>query len=229
MRRYFNTAAAKLGVALYITLNLLLPQTALSEPSNLTLVKNEIRSWYDAGLYDKDLDHTIHQAQQYLLKQVQLNKASAHPKKLALVLDIDETSLSNYAFIKQHDFTSDQALIDNNILSAQDDVIAPTLKLYNEAVKQGVRVFFVTGRRDNTRKATITNLKKAGYAGWSGLYLKPQNDKKHSNIPFKSQARADIEAKGYVIVANIGDQYSDLLGGHALKTFKLPNPFYYLP
>jgi acid phosphatase len=29
-----------------------------------------------------------------------------------------------------------------------------------------------------------------------------------------------------VIIANMGDQASDLAGGHAEKTFKLPNPFY---
>jgi hypothetical protein len=30
-------------------------------------------------------------------------------------------------------------------------------------------------------------------------------------------------------VANFGDQPSDLKGGHAERTFKLPNPNYYLP
>jgi len=29
-----------------------------------------------------------------------------------------------------------------------------------------------------------------------------------------------------MIIANIGDQESDLAGGFAEKTFKLPNPFY---
>jgi hypothetical protein len=30
-------------------------------------------------------------------------------------------------------------------------------------------------------------------------------------------------------VANFGDQYSDLKGGYADRTFKLPNPNYFLP
>jgi hypothetical protein len=29
-----------------------------------------------------------------------------------------------------------------------------------------------------------------------------------------------------VIIANLGDQFSDLAGGYAERTFKLPNPFY---
>ncbi len=34
---------------------------------------------------------------------------------------------------------------------------------------------------------------------------------------------------GYDIVANFGDQFSDLYGGYADRTFKVPNPMYYLP
>jgi predicted secreted acid phosphatase len=48
-------------------------------------------------------------------------------------------------------------------------------------------------------------------------------------IQYKSGTRAYIESKGYDIVANFGDQFSDLEGGHADKTFKMPNPNYYLP
>jgi hypothetical protein len=33
----------------------------------------------------------------------------------------------------------------------------------------------------------------------------------------------------YRIVANVGDQYSDLAGGHEDIGFKLTNPFYFLP
>lgn len=48
-------------------------------------------------------------------------------------------------------------------------------------------------------------------------------------IQYKSGTRAYLESLGYEIVGNFGDQYSDLLGGYADKTFKLPNPNYYLP
>jgi hypothetical protein len=40
--------------------------------------------------------------------------------------------------------------------------------------------------------------------------------------PVQVRARAYIESQGY-------DQFSDLLGGFADKTFKMPNPNYYLP
>jgi predicted secreted acid phosphatase len=50
-----------------------------------------------------------------------------------------------------------------------------------------------------------------------------------ATIAYKSGTRAYIESQGYDIVANFGDQFSDLLGGYADKTFKMPNPNYYLP
>ena len=48
-------------------------------------------------------------------------------------------------------------------------------------------------------------------------------------IQYKSGTRAYIESQGYDIVANFGDQFSDLQNGFADKTFKMPNPNYYLP
>jgi predicted secreted acid phosphatase len=48
-------------------------------------------------------------------------------------------------------------------------------------------------------------------------------------IQYKSGTRAYIESQGYDIVGNFGDQFSDLLNGFADKTFKMPNPNYYLP
>lgn len=50
-----------------------------------------------------------------------------------------------------------------------------------------------------------------------------------TTIHYKSATRAHIESLGYDIVANFGDQYSDLKGGYADRTFKLPNPNYFLP
>jgi hypothetical protein len=48
-------------------------------------------------------------------------------------------------------------------------------------------------------------------------------------IRYKSGVRAHLEDLGWDIVGNFGDQFSDLEGGFADKTFKLPNPNYFLP
>ena len=41
--------------------------------------------------------------------------------------------------------------------------------------------------------------------------------------------RAQIEQQGYTIIANLGDQPSDLAGGYAERTYQLPNPFCRIP
>ena len=41
--------------------------------------------------------------------------------------------------------------------------------------------------------------------------------------------RKKLVDQGYTIIVNIGDQMSDLDGGFAERTFKLPNPFYFIP
>ena len=48
---------------------------------------------------------------------------------------------------------------------------------------------------------------------------------------YKTATRASTSSQdlGYDIVANFGDQFSDLNGGFADRTFKMPNPNYFLP
>jgi hypothetical protein len=77
----------------------------------------------------------------------------------------------------------------------------------------------------------LENLDKAGYKDVSPdhLHMRP-TDSTGPVAPYKSAARAEIEDRFHVtIIANVGDQESDLAGGHAERTFKVPNPFYYIP
>ncbi len=54
-------------------------------------------------------------------------------------------------------------------------------------------------------------------------------NKSCTTIHYKSATRGYIESLGYEIVANFGDQFSDFTGGFEDRTFKMPNPNYYLP
>jgi HAD superfamily, subfamily IIIB (Acid phosphatase) len=206
-----------------------------------------LRNFHDSGVYDTELAQIDKIAKAAVLRAVhkgdfrgrknghfkkghghgRVRAAHLHGKKLALVLDIDETSLSNYTAISADNFTfgpQSQAEATNEIGKA----IAPTLDLFNTAKQNGVAVFFITGRRENTRAHTESNLKREGYDGWQQLVLKPDAST-DTTVQYKSGARAAIEQQGYRIVANVGDQYSDLAGGHEDVGFKLTNPFYFLP
>ena len=93
------------------------------------------------------------------------------------------------------------------------EAIGPTLELFNAAKTNGVAIFFISSRREDQRSATVKNLKTAGYDGWTDLFLK-QPDDKSSSREFKTATRKRIEDR-FTIIAHVGDEYSDLTGGHA--------------
>lgn len=51
-----------------------------------------------------------------------------------------------------------------------------------------------------------------------------------SAMRYKSDVRKQLEDEGYRILGNVGDQWSDLQGDYlGNRTFKLPNPMYFVP
>ena len=200
----------------------------IAEPANLNLLKKQIELYQSSGEYLQEVDNIILRAREYIENQVKINAALAQPKKLALVLDIDETCISNFNKIKIRDYCNNLQLIHEEILAADSPALVPTLNLYNYAIKHGVSVFFVTGRKVSEKNATIKNLKFAGYNSWSKIYFRPNDYRKTSIVPFKAGARKEITEQGYTILATIGDQKSDVIGGYANKSYKLPNPFYFI-
>jgi len=222
MSQFKTTTHALFGIACAIIIH----SKSFAEPQNLALLKETIKTYHDSNAYLQELTTSISSARDYIDERSNIqNQAS---EKLAIVLDIDETSLSNYDNIVSRDFAYDQKKLNEEVLAANAPAIAPMLELYQDALRHHVAVFFVTGRSVTLKSATSDNLKTAGYNTWAGLYLRPNSYKESSIVPFKTQARADITHKGYTIIASIGDQTSDLTGGYAEKTFKLPNPYYYI-
>jgi acid phosphatase len=92
----------------------------------------------------------------------------------------------------------------------------------------GVAVFFISGRPPHLREATERNLRQEGYQ-WTAVLLLPEGAHFTSAVDFKAPERRKIAEQGYTIILSLGDQESDLKGGFAERTFKLPNPVYYLP
>jgi HAD superfamily, subfamily IIIB (Acid phosphatase) len=201
-----------------------LPQLGASGTFGAGETVKAVRDYHDSGQYDKDLAAVAGNARGYLDSRLVSwpRKSKLRP---AIVLDIDETSLSNYTGLLASGFTTVGNVI--NPVTATGKAIAPTLSLYQRARSKGVAVFFVTGRPPQIAGITALNLVNEGYdKGWDGLYTKPTDA---GTQAFKSSTRAAIERSGYDIVANVGDQESDLDGGHADRAFKLPNPFYFIP
>jgi len=219
---------------------------------NLALTKWQL-IYYRCTQYDADVAATLAEARQWV------EARAPQVAKPAIVLDIDETALSNWTRIRKDDFAyfkSGPCRLDKKDeacgelaweRSERATAIQPTLDLYKFARCYSVappckmvEVFFITGRKASDPKIdgktptewTYENLAKVGYLGLSPDHLRMSsaNWNGHSSVAdFKTDARMRIENKFKVkIIANVGDQNSDLDGGYAERTFKVPNPFYFI-
>jgi predicted secreted acid phosphatase len=232
-----------------------LPYLGSSTSYNAGDWENTLRAYHDTHVYDNQLGKVDAVAAQWLRRATHFKRkfhfkakqfghsarramfaikhhgkhhGNGHSrKKSAIVFDVDETLLSNYTAINADNFTfgpQSQAEATNEIGTA----IVASRDLFDLAKSKGITVFLITGRRENTRAHTTSNLTREGFTGYKQLILKPDAST-DSTVAYKSGARAGIEDQGYRIIANVGDQYSDLAGGHSGVAFKLPNPFYFLP
>jgi predicted secreted acid phosphatase len=211
--------------------------TRVVQPLNLDELKQQLVAYQSSGDYERGLAAVAARAQAYV------EAHAAGVENPALVLDIDETSLSNWPRIVADDFGYIPSGACNRLpkgpcgakaweLKGEVPVIDPTLKLFDAARAKGLSVFFITGRDESERAATIRNLRRAGYRGWTKLIMKPVGLSMKLAADFKAPQRAKIAAQGFTIIANMGDQPSDLVGGNPndrAAQFLLPNPFYRIP
>jgi predicted secreted acid phosphatase len=215
------------GASLAVLALLLTPAlgtAARGAPPKYPAEPEEIREYRDSGDWDRDISAVAKRAKAWLRKRV-LSKDA--PRKPALVLDIDETSLDNYPCIEAGDFQDMESLVPACVVRYDAPAIEQTRSIFRRARKLEVAVFFVTGRRDAIRKGTRENLRQAGYTGRYRLVTRPTDDDRDSAAPYKRSARREIEGRGFTIVANVGDQRSDLKGGYSERRFYLPNPMYF--
>ncbi|MFG2937878.1 HAD family acid phosphatase [Streptomyces sp. NPDC048282] len=156
----------------------------------------------DYATWQQDCQSVMDQALPYLKSRI----AAAKPgEKQAIVFDIDNTTLeTDFGF------------------SWPQPANKPVLNVAKYAQEHGVSLFFVTARPGIIYLPTEYNLEHDGYQV-SGLYVRGLLDLFKDVAAYKTAQRVDIENKGYDIIANIGNSATDLSGGHADKTFKLPD------
>ncbi|MEU8544278.1 HAD family acid phosphatase [Streptomyces sp. NPDC048717] len=158
----------------------------------------------DYGTWRQDVAAVTAQAGPYLKERADHAKAG---EKQAVVLDIDNSSLET-------DF--------HPFWELPTPAIPEIRALVRDAHARGTAVFFVTARPGIIQSLTEWNLKEVGYPV-DGLYVRSLPDLFTGVGAYKTAKRAEIEAKGYTIVANIGNNTTDLEGGHAERVFKLPD------
>lgn len=195
-----------------------------------------------SGAYAQQTEGIAAKAEDYLARQAHRAKhqRGKHHAKPAILFDIDDTTLNTYSYEIYSNFvynpTTNAAFVNAGSKSVFPAVPGMT-DLEAKAVAKGYQVFFLTGRPASQLTGTEANLTDAGYTfDPANIYLKDQTKPWLSTCAptctttqYKSLTRKYIESLGYNIVANFGDQFSDLNGGYADRTFKIPNPMYFLP
>jgi predicted secreted acid phosphatase len=223
-------------------------RTSDQEPPNVTLVEQQIQTYYggtvdsaghhhasENSAWGKQLAADVADGKNYLTHR--LTHGVHHP---AIVLDVDDTSEVTYGWEVDSQFAFNAASNEAAINADQFPAITPTLKLAKYAAAHGAAVFFLTGRPEHQRAATLTDLvTHDGYPQPTALFMKVDAGGTPPSYlscgttcttdQYKSMTRAHIQSLGYDIVLNVGDQQSDLSMGHQDKAVKVPNPMYFLP
>ena len=225
------------------------------EPYNIGLLVQDIDTYYGTTLdgngvyqpsatsqYAKDLTRIEADAKDYIDKAAR--KAQHKGEKPAVVFDIDDTLLLSLDYEKKSNYTYNSTTWAEYVAKADRPAVPGTPDLVAYAKAKGVEVFYNSGLNEGQRSFAVENLKKVGAdvnLDAAHIFLKDAANPpsylkscatagawKCTTVQYKSGTRAHIESLGYNIIANFGDQYSDLDGGYADKTYKLPNPTYFV-
>jgi predicted secreted acid phosphatase len=225
---------------------------------NIDSVKSTIRRYYGAtdpanpGIADKT-DSPYITEMKAIETELLAQLPQAPAPNLAVVLDADDTTLWTYDMedAAMHFNFDPKVQNDEWVMPGKFPATPGMVDFVNAVVAKGYHVYGLTGRGASQEDATLANLKKVGYTQFDNAnfftkfdstspkpdYLDchtsvdPADDPaKCTTVEFKAGTRKHIEQDlGQTIVLNIGDQFSDLQGGYAMNTVKLPNPTYYLP
>lgn len=221
---------------------------------NVTTVEDQIEAYYGSvagsmpGIgavtlpsptsnYAKQLAGIEQRTEAYLQRA---RATGAHLKgDPTLVLDIDDTTLNSYDYEVAEQFGYTTSTWDTYVDAEAFPAVFGMPQLANWAGAHGYNVVFITGRPVSQRAVTVANLTKAGYqvpTDPAHLYMEQTPEPSYltcgstcTTDQYKAGTRAHLVSLGDRIVADMGDQNSDLDGGNAGLQVKMPNPMYYIP
>jgi predicted secreted acid phosphatase len=157
------------------------PAYSPKEPENHSFVVDRLLRYHDSGEYEWQIREVANAARDYLGKRI---RDESKGDRLAAIFDVDETALSNWQAMADCGFCS-YAIESKLYSTAHDPAIAPVLELFTYARKNGVAVFFLSGRPESQRELTVRNLNEVGYIGWTDLVLRPAGNNSPARV-FKS-------------------------------------------
>ncbi|KAK6161108.1 hypothetical protein DH2020_004489 [Rehmannia glutinosa] len=200
--------------------------------------------------YKVDSERTIDECTVYLSTSCGLKKDGAD----AWIFDIDDTLLSTVPYYKKNGYGMlirdyykttlevwgkyknlekgrklNTTSLEEWMKQGKAPALEHSLRLFNQLKGLGVQIILVSSRKECLRSATIDNLVDVGYHGWKSLILRDENDENKDIQKYKADVRKQLANNGYRIWGILGDQWSSIDGLPTPKrSFKLPNPLYYV-
>lgn len=162
--------------------------------------------------------------QTFLLAQLRLDQylRSHRPKRgvpprAAVIVDVDETVLDNSRFTAElvlRGLPYEPAVWRAWCERAEAGAVPGALDFLNYAARRGVRVFYITNRRQPEKAGTIANLTKLGFPDVSEESVMVREE---GTTPSKESRRQKI-AKRYRIAMLVGDNLNDFNDNFAGKS-----------
>jgi len=184
----------------------------------------DIQDYYESGMHDQEMQSVLDHAWKKL--------ETIRPSENSLVIiDIDETALSNYEYFKKNNWQKDsEQNFANWKATKQATAIAPMLAFYKKLVSHGFKIMFISSRGQELQQKTHEHLVEQGYDIFEDILLRsPEKQKQlfsaNAFSSFKTKKRNELIKQGYEIVACVGDQWSDLQGNNTGLKIKVPTFF----
>lgn len=186
---------------------------------NLGVIKKIVQNYYESDIYEDECKKTINDAIDHI-------NGLKLPDRATVIFDIDETALSNYEHIKEIDFGYYYNIWLEWLKKADAVAIPQTKRFYDYLITRNIHVVFISGRNCDSYEATLKNLTEQGFTQFDSVIVRNEIERNLPAVEFKSAKRKELTLNGYNIIANIGDQSSDLFGGNSGYKIKLPNYLY---
>lgn len=217
---------------------------AVPEPTNIAHVRDELNAYYTNGEYTKQVNEVIAAIRSHV------NSVAKTVKRPAVVFDADDTLIDTHEFRELYEYGFERKLWRDWQKQAKAKAVPGMVPLVKELIKNDIAVFVLTGRDQvgdtEAKDVTVTALTRAGFPKLTGYIFQTEADRSHfrekhksevlknkngmllsPTAQFKAAKRAELISQGYHIIANVGDQWTDLQGGNdGGAAFKMPNPFY---